>query len=150
MKRVFYPTDQHSWIQFPVTLKDLKDIRNPHLTLKYFGAAEICHYAIENRIGSNIHEALNEKLSEFAWEPKFWSSPHDHANYYVLAFTKYPPILGFMHKVFDVIRDTYIPWTPHITVNKEYFLLVDDQRLTPAECKLEFGEAELCLGGPNI
>ncbi len=150
MKRLFFPTEPHSWVQLPVTLKGLKGIRDPHLTLKYFGAAEIDHYAVEARVGTGLHEALNEKLSEFVWQPKFWSSPHDHANYFVLAFIKYPPILGFMHKTFDLLRDTYIPWTPHITVNKEYFLMVEDQGFSPVECDLKFGEAELCLGGPNI
>lgn len=150
MKRLFFPDKSYSWIQFPVTLKGYPPDKNAHLTLKFFGAADIDHYAIESRIGSGMHKALNEKLSEFEWEPKFWSSPHDHGNYYVLAFTKYPTILAFMHRNFDIIRDTYIPWTPHITVTKEYFLMVEDQSFTPAECKLEFGEAELCLGGPNI
>ncbi|MDH4163295.1 MAG: hypothetical protein OEW15_11500, partial [Nitrospirota bacterium] len=144
MKRVTFPTKPYSWVQFPVTMKGFD--KPAHLTLKFFGGAEIDHYAVEQRCGTHAHQMLNMKLAEFVWEPKFWSSPHDHANYYVLAFVKYPSILGFMHKTFDLIRDPYIPWTPHITVTKEYFLLVEDQAFTPQECQLVFGEAELCLG----
>lgn len=147
MKKIFFPDKSFSRVQFPVTLKGCGPA---HMTLKFFGQADIDPYALEYRVGTNAHIALNEKLSKFEWAPKFWSSPHDHANYYVLAFTKYPSILDFMHKTFDLIRDQYIPWTPHITVTKDYFLMVEDQAFTPVDCKLEFGEIELCLGGPSL
>lgn len=150
MKRVFYPDRAHSWLQLPVTLKGLDTKINPHLTIKFFGATEIDVYAVERRASPVLHETMNEALAEFVWEPKLWSSPGMYTNHYVLAFTKYPTMLAIQHKMFDLIKDQYIPWTPHITVTKEYFLLVEDQGFTPAECKLEFGEAELCLGGPNL
>ncbi len=148
MKRLFYPDRSYSWLQFPVRLKRLPQERHPHMTLKFFGEASIDPYAIEARIAADVHQSL--KAEDFAWEPRFWSSPFDHRNYHVLAFTKYPTILDFMHKLFDVIKDQYIPWTPHITVPKDYYLLVEDQAFSPAECGLEFGEIEICLGGPNI
>lgn len=151
MKRVFFPDKPYSWLQLPVTLKGYPENKNAHLTVKFFGATDLDHLAIEKRVDHHaLHKALNQQLDEIVWEPKFWSSPHDHGNYYVLAFTKYPLILAFVHQAFDAIKDPYIPWIPHITVTREYFFLVEDQSFTPKECELVFGEAELCLGGPNL
>lgn len=146
MKKLFFPDKSFSWLQFPVALKGLMPEKHPHLTLKFFGSTEIDSYAIENRIGTNVHEAL--KTEEFGWTPKLWEAPADV--HYVLAFTKYPPVLKLMHDMFDIVKDQYIPWTPHITVPKDYFLMVNDQGLTPADMGLQFGEVELCLGKPNL
>lgn len=147
MKKVFFPTKPFSWIQFPVTLEGYPVGKHPHLTVKFFGQADVDPHAIEKDVGPIEFDLRAE---DFSWAPKFWSSPHDHANYYVLALTKYPRALDFLHGRFDILRDQYIPWTPHITVTKEFYLMVDDQGLTPEDCKLEFGEIELCLGSPSI
>lgn len=144
MKTHFYPSKPYSWIQFPATMKVTDG--PVHMTLKFFGEAMIDHYAVERKLA--IAPELN--AAEFEWKPQFWNSPFTHQNYWVLAFTKYPPALDHMHGLFDVIRDEHKPWIPHITVSKKLFLLVEDQQFKPVECELKFGEIELCLGGPNL
>lgn len=148
MKTLMFPGKSYSWLQFPATLKDYPENRHPHLTVKFFGETIVNRYAIEHRVGQNLQKSL--RVGEMTWEPKFWSSPFDHRNYYVLTFKKFPSILNFIHDLFDVIKDPYMPWVPHITVTPEYFRTVEDRQLTPLECELEFGEIELCLGGPNL
>ncbi len=148
MKTVYAPEKSYSWIQWPVSLKGLSPLYKPHLTFKFLGTALLDPPAVKRRIMVDMHHTL--PVQEFAWEPQFWTSPISHTNHYVLAFVKYPRALDLWRISFDIIKDEYIPWRPHISVPNEYFLLVEDQHFSPLECELRFEEIELVLGGPNI
>lgn len=143
-----FPNKSYSWLQWPVALKGLSPEHHAHLTVKFFGATPLAPQAMADRVGWDTH--VNWSAQDFAWVPKIWMSGESEATHYVLAFIKYPTSIDFIHGLFKIVRDQYIPWTPHITVPKEYFLLVEDQGFSPKECDLTFGELELCLGGPNV
>lgn len=148
MKTLHFPTKPYSWLQWPATLKGLKPEHHAHLTLKFFGEAYLDVEAITSRVAGHVHESWRPQ--DFEWKTEIWQSPKQQSLHYVLAFTKFPTIITFQHKLFNIIRNQYDPWTPHISVTKEYLMMVEDQAFTPAECELTFGEIELCLGGPNV
>jgi hypothetical protein len=147
MKIINKPDKAYSWLQWPVRMRATQ-AGTHHMTLKFFGETLLNVQAIQDRIGENLH--LTWTAEEFQWEARYWSSATDYTNHYVLAFTKYPKTLDLAHNIFAVIKNQHDPWVPHISVDKDYFLMVEDRKPTPRECELEFDEIELCLGGPNI
>lgn len=128
-------------------MKGLPESFLSHLTVKFFATATLDPEAIARRVDSRIH--LSWDATDFEWDTKIWNG-HDEETYFVLRMIKFPESMRFHHNIFDIIKDLYNPWVPHITVPKAFFFMVEDQGFTPRECELKFGEIELCLGGDNV
>lgn len=128
-------------------MKGLPPAHHPHLTLKFFGSADIDPRAVERLVDSRVHEYWEPR--DFNWESRIWPT-RTEAVHHVLVLTKYPEAMRFQHRLFDIIRDQHTPWNPHITVPKNFFFMVEDQGFSPENCDLAFGEIELCLGGDSL
>lgn len=146
MKIQLYPLKPFSWLEWPVTLKGLAEMHKAHITCKFLGPAVVDPKVVERLLGARSDRPW--RPSEFEWDTRIWTG-HDEAQYHVLALTKYPKMMYHAYKQFDLIKDSFQPWVPHITVPKAYFYLVEDQRFTPENCQMEVGEITLCLGGEN-
>lgn len=150
MKVLNKPTRDHSWLQWPVSLKGLPDSSGAHLTLKFFGTALVNRREVAKIMMPSSMIQPPWRADEFSWNTKIWTSPLTQEVFHVLAFVKYPRVLNIYHDYFKLFEDYYRPWIPHITVPKSYFFMVEDGRMRPLDCELKFGELELCLGGPNL
>lgn len=144
MKTVYDPQKSNSWLEWPVKLKGLADIYNPHITAKFFGKARIDPKVVERRCEAS-KPFVPWKALQFEWETKIWTG-HDNEKYFVLLLTKYPTQMLELHKGFDLILDQFTPWQPHISVPKAYFFLVEDQAFLPYQCDLEVGDPVLYIG----
>jgi hypothetical protein len=129
----------NSWLQLPVSLRGCKD-PDLHLTVKYFGRAQINPVVVAAKIKHDILKP-GDFRSPIEWTPTTFSDL-----FYVLELTKYPMVLAWMHSHFTLIADQFPPWRPHITVNKEYWAWVRDTKANPVSENLQFGEPELYLG----
>jgi hypothetical protein len=137
--RVIELPKPYSWLQWPVTLKGCPK-EHLHITAKFFGDAPIDRLAVIGRV------PLQQVIwfaEEFVWAPAGFSGQH------VLELVKCPEEIWNIHNRFDIIKDQFTPWRPHITVTREYWARVQLEGLTPESECLSIGELELCLGTVN-
>lgn len=141
MKVLTFPNKGYSWLQWPVTVKGCKK-ETLHVTTKFFGQVELNKLAVEIRTNDAYKSWRPE---HFAWEPVKFAEL-----IYVLELTKYPAALGITHQQFDIIKDAFEPYRPHISVPLDYWNKVLSGDLTPVMEELTFGELELCIGQAEL
>lgn len=125
----------YSWLQWPLRLKNCNE--SVHITAKYFGKADIDPWAIDRRMRGNFFLPHDQ----FEWRPELFSDIIP-----VLELVRVPAALLSVHHSFDVIRNDFFPYRPHITVPKEYWAWVNLNKIKIQEELILIGEPELHYG----
>lgn len=128
----------YSWLEWPVVLKGCSKPQL-HITAKFFGHAPIDPDAVKRALGVTASPLALASVQE--WQPLIF-----HELCHVLILTKRSPIFDYVHDRFELIKDDFTPYRPHITVPKEYWEKVCANDLKPAREILEIGALQLCLG----
>lgn len=118
-----------------------------HVTAKFFGDTPFTIEEIRESLEAVEGFDQQVNVAEIEWEPVIFETKNDGL-VQVLELTKYP---AFMKQVHDCLskyrRDDYGDYRPHITVAKEVWEHVLNNKITPQQADLRVMPLELTMQG---
>jgi hypothetical protein len=125
-----------SYLAWPVQFLPSLKIPEAHITLKYFGDSMVSPLDLKKR--------FSDCMLRFRIKQTHWNSEIFGGLSYVMVLNNVDPGLFITRSVVeDLHQDDYPQWRPHITLSREVWLKISQDKLQPSDVITSVGALTL-------